>query len=110
MRVAKSAFTVLICAPAMLIATMADASPLAPGTAFPTAGATVQAIHHKPGHRGGPPWMRDRDDRRSNERRVDRDDGRSRPARVCQTQYRTEYDPYDDEYVRRPVQVCRNVY
>ena len=70
---------------------------------LPDAGA-VEAIpiHHKPGHHGGPPWLRgDRD-------RGDWRDGRydERSYTVCRNTYRTYYDPYYGEYVRRRVRIC----
>ncbi len=73
----------------------------------------VSLVHHKPGHQGGPPWARrgygrddDRDDWRE-ERRYRRE-----PAytQVCRTEYRTRFDPYEEDYVREPVRVCREGY
>lgn len=100
-----------------LAATAAGARPL--GAPIPAvADASVERVHHKPGHRGGPPWTRER-------RRPDRfDEGRgfesrgygspygdSYRSRVvverCVTRYEERYDPYRDAYVRRPVRVCR---
>ena len=99
-----------------LMAVLASAMLLAPSLAgaSPPAGAgasslatdpTVLPVHHKPGHRGGPPWAR---------RGSDRDDWRDRrePAytQVCRTEYRTRFDPYVGDYVREPVRTCREGY
>ena len=85
-----------------LIATGAAANPLATSAADAAAPA-FERIHHKPGHQGGPPWTRGRDDDRRSytPERVTR--------RVCETRMQRVYDPYEDEYVRRETQVCRNV-
>ena len=68
----------------------------------------VTRIHHKPGHHGGPPWLRrgqDRQDWRDSRRERFYSGYRERrPA--CRTTYRTYYDSYYGEYVRRPVRVC----
>jgi hypothetical protein len=100
----------LVIAGALALGTAgASASPLiagANGVAAPESLATT--IHHKPGHRGGPPWMRggrDRDDRRESRRRRDWDDG-YQSRTVCRTTYRTAFDPYQGAYVRRPVRIC----
>jgi hypothetical protein len=81
------------------------------------ADAPVVSIHHKPGHRGGPPWTRgyDRDWRQERgDWRYERGDWRydRAPATVtvCRTVPRTEFDPYAGLYVRRPVRICRERY
>jgi hypothetical protein len=103
----------------------ASASPVVGGAALiavPDGVAT--AIHHKPGHHGGPPWAqgrdrrdfdqdRDRDSYRESYRDSYRDYDEERPRyrrQVCRTTYREVYDRYEDEYVRRPVRVCRSEY
>lgn len=112
----------LVGAALCLAATAAEARPVGtPISGF--AEAPVEQVHHKPGHRGGPPWTRER-------RRPDRFDegqayggrgyegrgygspyGDSYRSRVvverCVTRYEERYDPYRDAYVRRPVRVCR---
>ncbi len=82
--------------------------------AIPSAGEAVLA-HHKPGHRGGPPWTRGRgydDDGyrdRARDRRAEAWD--ERPRRLaCTTRYRSAYDHYLGETVRRPVRVCDERY
>jgi hypothetical protein len=67
----------------------------------------VSRVHHKDGHRGGPPWAR-----RGHDRDGWREEGREyRSEReyltACRTVYRTEFDPYWETYRRRPVRVCR---
>lgn len=94
----------LVAGAVALIATGAAANPLLTSAAGVDATAPAfERIHHKPGHQGGPPWTRGRDnDRRSyTPERVTR--------RVCETRMQRVYDPYEDEYVRRETQVCRNV-
>ena len=87
-----------------LMAGTASAGPLPtfdPGLATHS---LAESVHHKPGHRGGPPWTR-------GGRGYDRDDGRAmveRRQRVtrCVTRYRESYDSYRGVYVRRPIEVC----
>ena len=95
----------------------ASASPLAGGAvAIAPSDGLATAIHHKPGHRGGPPWTRDRERRGGDDRDFDREsyrDSDERPSyrrQVCRTTYREVYDRYEDEYVTRPVRVCRSEY
>ena len=104
---------------ALGLAGMAQAAPLAGPQPDLTPATPAQAIHHKPGHRGGPPWMRgraerDRDDDRRAYRQRDRDDwDDDRPSRrttACRTEYREAFDPYRGVSIRRPVQVCRERY
>ncbi len=102
--------------PALLIAALvlalpgaALALPLGSPKAPPTTGA--EAVHHKPGHRGGPPWTRGRgyDDDGYRDRYRDRraEAWDERPRRLaCTTRYRSTYDPYLGETVRRAVRVC----
>src|SRR5215218_7809347 len=84
------------------------------------ADSSLQLVHHKPNHHGGPPWARPyqeregwRDSRDRDYWRYarERDDWRYRAAperiTVCRTQYRIEFDPYEGDYVQRPVQICR---
>jgi hypothetical protein len=81
--------------------TAVAASPLAAtGASAVDAGAMVETVHHKPGHRGGPPWAR---------RGHDGDYRYSRRT-VCRTTYQTVFDPYYGNYIRRPVQVCNERY
>jgi hypothetical protein len=87
-----------------LLATGAAANPLVTSaTSVDATAPALEQIHHKPGHQGGPPWARGRDDGRRSytPERVTR--------RVCETRMQRVYDPYEDEYVRRETQVCRNV-
>ena len=103
----------------------AVATPLSHANVVSTAaaGPGVQFVHHKPGHHGGPPWARrnqERDDWRYSRGREywryarERDDWRytRAPERVpiCRTTYRTEFDPFEGDYVSRPVQICRERY
>jgi len=90
----------------------ASASPLGPAAeAAGSPNPLAIEIHHKPGHQGGPPWMRGRqhevesfeDDRVYEERPRYR-------RQVCRTSYRTVFDRYTGEYVRRPVQSCSSDY
>ena len=95
---------VLIMAGALMLPTAPLlANPLPRAAWLPDAGA-VEAIpiHHKPGHHGGPPWLRGGRDR------GDWRDGRydERTYTVCRNTYRTYYDPYYGEYVRRRVRIC----
>ncbi len=78
--------------------TAAVASPLwsAPGAL--DGPAAFHSIHHKPGHKGGPPWTRGRGDDEGSRERVG---SRS----TCRTTTQTQYDPYRG-YVQRQVQVC----
>ncbi len=80
----------------------ASAAPLT-GPAFPETGL-IQSVHHKPGHRGGPPWARSRQQSRDAYGQT-----RSVTRRVCDTQSRLVYDSYQDDYVRRRTEVCRNI-
>ena len=103
----------------MLVSNAVSASPLLyPATAASPSVLTL--IHHKPGHHGGPPWARRRDDWRDRDRDDwrDRDDRRDRDryerqrysrrtVTECRTRYEERFDPYRGVYVRRPVQVCR---
>lgn len=72
-------------------------------------GAPLIGVHHKPGHAGGPPWMRGR---QGGEWRAERRYGGAYSTRtferrtVCRTVYRSYYDAYTGEYVRRSVRVC----
>ena len=84
---------------------------------------SVQLVHHKPNHHGGPPWARRHQEpqdwrfghdqnywryaRQQDEWRYDRAPER---ITVCRTVYRTEFDSFEGDYVRRPVQVCRERY
>lgn len=63
--------------------------------------APVVQIHHKPGHKGGPPWTRQGNwnDRGYATRSIER-------RTYCRTTLRTYYDDYRGEYVRRSVRVC----
>jgi hypothetical protein len=86
----------------------ASASPLgaAAGSAAPPNPLAIE-IHHKPGHQGGPPWTRGRQHQMESfgDDRVY--EARPRYRReVCRTSYRTVFDRYTGEYVRRPVQIC----
>ena len=104
--------TLLIAALIAVLPGAALALPL-PGPAIPSTAGEAILAHHKPGHRGGPPWMRGRgydDGYRDRNRRAQAwDEGRPRrPA--CTTRYRSEYDPYLGETVRRPVRVCEERY
>ena len=80
----------------------------------------VQLVHHKPNHHGGPPWARRNQEQ--DEWHPSRDRSYWRFAReqddwhysraperitVCRTVYRTEFDAFEGDYIRRPVQVCR---
>jgi len=73
-------------------------------------GTPLIEVHHKPGHAGGPPWMRGRQDR--DEWRESRDYDRGYSSRyserrtTCRTVYRSYYDAYAGEYVRRSARVC----
>jgi hypothetical protein len=83
----------------------ATASPLSSaGAASIRADAMLHAIHHKPGHHGGPPWARRGDDDGSY-RGAYRDDDPPRRT-VCRMTYRTVFDRAYGQYVQRPVQVC----
>lgn len=98
----------LICVP-LLAATGASASPLLKAAADRSVSSDrlVTPAHHKPGHKGGPPWAR---------RGSDRADWREEPryprptTAVCHTEYRARFDPYAGVYVRRPVRICRERY
>ena len=103
---------VLLAAAMALTTGAASASPLrfVAGAAAPLDPLAIE-IHHKPGHQGGPPWMRDR------ERQMEpfEEDGgyEARPRyrrEVCRTSYRTVFDRYTGEYVRRPVRSCSSDY
>lgn len=76
----------------------AAASPFTTGAGAPEAGSLVTSVHHKPGHKGGPPWTRDRYDVRERERVGTRS--------TCRTTTQTQYDPYRGGMVQRQVQVC----
>lgn len=58
-------------------------------------------IHHKPGHKGGPPWARQ--DSRSSRGYATRTMER---RTICRTTLRTYYDEYIGQYVRRSVRTC----
>jgi len=73
-------------------------------------GLPLIAIHHKPGHEGGPPWKRHKEGRYE-EREYRQYDQHystrySAPRSVCRTTERTSFDDYTGEYVRRSVRVC----
>ena len=94
------ALGILVAGTLCLGAVTASAAPLG-AQLLPEREAPLVQIHHKPGHKGGPPWAR-RDswnDRgyatRTTERRT-----------YCRTTLRTYYDDYMGEYVRRSVRVC----
>jgi len=78
----------------------AAAAPLASAAAGLEAGPEVMLVHHKPGHKGGPPsWANNRE----------REASRSNPVvprSTCRTTTETRYDPYRGAYVQRQVQVC----
>jgi hypothetical protein len=94
--------TVLIAGALALGTAGASASPLVSGgAAAVTLDPLATTVHHKPGHRGGPPWTRQQPSR--TERYVERPAYRTS---YCRTTYRTQYDPDLDEYVRRAVRVC----
>jgi len=61
----------------------------------------MEMVHHKRGHKGGPPWARQQMNRQ--------DWVGSRPAyrRSCATRYEEEYDPWSGYVRRRPVEICR---
>jgi len=62
--------------------------------------APLVQIHHKPGHRGGPPWTRQSNRNRGYATRtIER-------RTFCRTTLRTYYDEFTGEYVRRSVRVC----
>jgi len=87
----------------------ASASPVADAGALLAPSPAVM-IHHKPGHHGGPPWMRGR------QREDYEDQGRPYETRprytreVCRTSYRTVFDRYSGEYISRPVRTCTSEY
>jgi hypothetical protein len=89
----------------------AGASPLAAGGSLQP-GSPALMIHHKPGHQGGPPWMRGR--QREMESYEDGSryyEARPRYSRqVCRTGYRTVFDRYSGEYVSRPFRTCTSDY
>lgn len=59
--------------------------------------AAPTLIHHKPGHKGGPPWARgNREGQRY-----------AAPRQECRTEVRERVDGYTGDVVRRTVQVCR---
>ena len=68
----------------------------------------IVLAHHKPGHHGGPPWMRDHG--RDYDERDYRDDRRAYRREVCRTRYEEVFDRYTGEYVTRPVRVCSSRY
>jgi hypothetical protein len=73
-------------------------------------GLPLIAIHHKPGHEGGPPWKRHKQGRYE-EREYRQYDQRystryNAPRSVCRTTERTYFDDYTGEHVRRSVRVC----
>ena len=78
----------------------ASASPLAGGSAVIQPALPLTLVHHKPGHKGGPPSFarnRQRDDWRTSDRVGTRSS--------CRTTTETYYDPYRG-YAQRQVQVC----
>lgn len=92
----------------LCVLTVAGAALASPALAFPTLTGKeiapapgVENIHHKPGHRGGPPWTRQGLERR--------DWVESRPAyrrQTCETTLRQDYDPYTGSPVTRRVRTC----
>jgi hypothetical protein len=90
-------------------AVTASAGPLADTSVQDDPGVLID-VHHKPGHHGGPPWMRDNRD--SGEWRASRRYDREFPSQYgerrssCRTVYRTYFDDYSGEYVRRSARVC----
>jgi hypothetical protein len=100
---------VLFASALCLCAGAALATPLAKGV-LSAPGTPLIEVHHKPGHAGGPPWMRGRQDR--NEGRADRQYDRgysnhySERRTACRTVYRSYYDAYAGEYLRRSARVC----
>jgi hypothetical protein len=78
---------------------------LKPESISSTTGTSISLVHHKPWHRGGPPWTRGRYYERETW-------SYERPVAVafCRTTLRTEFDPYAGVYVRRPIRVCRERY
>lgn len=93
-------------------AATASANPLMPsGGSQLMQGTPLVDVHHKPGHGGGPPWKRknhSQDDWRAGHH-YERDfsstyvEERRTP---CRTTYRSYFDDYTGEYVRRSVRVC----
>lgn len=85
------------------------AAPLA-NNLLSESGDPLVEIHHKPGHAGGPPWMRGRQGR--DEWRGSRGYDRGYSSRyierrtACRTVYRTYFDAYSGEYVRRSARIC----
>jgi hypothetical protein len=88
-------FLPLLAGAALIVASVA-AAPALPRNGL-LASADVEQVHHKPGHQGGPPWLRrnrpglghhygwdrrsDRRDRLRERRRIWRDDFNDRPPR-----------------------------
>ena len=90
-------------------AATASAGPLVSSNLQDDPGVLID-VHHKPGHHGGPPWMRgnrDRDEWHAG-RRYDREFSSRYSERrsSCRTVYRTYFDDYSGEYVRRSARVC----
>ena len=100
-------YATLVAGASLLGAAAASESPHV--TRAPAPDPLLSFVHHKPGHKGGPPWAR-----RKEERRDWREDRPYSPGRtyttLCRTEYRTRFDPYAGVYLRRPVRVCREEY
>jgi len=81
-------------------AASASAAPFG-GQSLSATDVPLVQIHHKPGHKGGPPWARkgNRNTRGYATRIIER-------REVCRTTLRTYYDDYTGEYIRRSVRVC----
>jgi hypothetical protein len=101
--------TVLTASALVLVGAGASAHPLAGRMTMAVPDSPATAVHHKPGHGGGPPWARGRDQYRNSYR----ESYEERPVyrrQVCRTTYREVYDRYVGDYVSRPVRVCRSQY
>ena len=96
---------ILIASALVLGATTAWGSPMVRNSPVDAATARVTEIHHKPGHRGGPPWARQRE--RQPEILYERPGTR---RQFCRTTYETVFDRYAGEYVNRPVRSCSDGY
>ncbi|MBJ6127869.1 hypothetical protein [Microvirga splendida] len=97
-------FTIIL---AGILCASAGAASAGPRMEGPIAApAPLVEIHHKPGHKGGPPWMRKNQSRDA--WRAETQTRRTYTERRsdCRTTTRTEYDSYTDEYIRRTVRVC----
>lgn len=77
--------------------TAAEASPIVSSPVLPDGGPALETVHHKPGHKSGPPSAR--------ERSGSSFEARTAPRSTCRTTTQTQYDPYRG-YVQRQVQVC----